>query len=249
LHEQLKLLIELQALDSSILSMDERIEQVPRQINQYKAPLKEAIETHQKTKLKYDALIKKKKDKDQKVEESQDKISKLKTRSGDIKTNKEFEAHKKEIDNFEKSIYKMEDEILADMENIELYENKLKEQEAEVKKDEDDLKQIEKQLSEEQSKLQGQLEVDRAKRNEFASKISKDYLHQYMVTLKRVGDSAVVETKNEICLGCNTNIPPQLYNDIRKSELIYTCFYCKRFLYFIEPSPPEDTPKEPPPAS
>ncbi len=249
MHEQLKLLIELQALDSSILSMAERIEQVPRQINQYKAPHKEAVESQQKTKSKHDTLLKKKKDKDLKVDEAQDKINKLKDRSGDIKTNKEFEAHKKEIENFEKSKYKTEDEILAVMEDIEAAEKKLKEDDASVKKTGDDLNQIEKQLSEEQSKLQGELEVNRAKRNEFASKISKDYLHQYMVTLKRVGDSAVVETKNEICLGCNTNIPPQLYNDIRKSELIYTCFYCKRFLYFIEPAPTENQSQESPPKS
>ena len=249
MQEQLKLLIDLQALDSSILSMAERIDQVPRQINKYKAPHKEAIESHQKTKSKYDALIKKKKDKDLKVDEIQDKISKLKDRGKDIKTNKEFEAHKKEIENFEKSAYQVEDEILAAMEGIEALEKTLKEEEAKVKKAEDELEQIEKQLSEEQSKLQGKLEVDRAKRNEFASKISKDYLHQYMVTLKRVGDSAVVETKNEICLGCNTNIPPQLYNDIRKSERIYTCFYCKRFLYFLPPEPAEDKPRESPPSS
>jgi len=249
LHEQLKLLIELQKLDSSILSMAERIEDVPRQINQYKAPLKEKNEAYQKSKTKLDALLKKKKDKDLKVDEVQDKITKLRARSGDIKTNKEFEAHKKEISNFEKSIYQLEDDILAAMEDIEANEKTLKENEAAVKKAEDDLKQIEERLSEEQGKLQAELEVNKAKRNEFASKISKDYLNQYMVALKRLGDAAVVETKNEICLGCNTNIPPQLYNDIRKSDRIYTCFYCKRFLYFVEPAPADENPQESPPAS
>ncbi len=249
MHEQLKLLIDLQAIDSSILSMAERIEQVPRQINQYKAPLKEATESFQKSKVKYETLVKKKKNKDLKVDEIHDRISKAKARSGDIKTNKEFEAHKREIENFEKSIYQVEDDILTAMEEIEATEILLKEEEAKVKKSEDDLKQIEKRLSEEQGKLQVALEVDKAKRNEFAARINKDYLHQYMVTLNRVGDKAVVETKDEICFGCNTNIPPQLYNDIRKSDRIYTCFYCKRFLYYIEPAPAEDKPSESPPAS
>jgi len=246
LQEQLKLLIELQEIDSSILSKAERIEQVPRQLNQFKAPLKEKTEALQKNKAKYEALTKKKKDKDLKLDEIQDKINKLKSRSGDIKTNKEFEAHKKEIEGFGKNVYQIEEEILSIMEEIEAFEKTLKEEEAIVKKAEDELKIEEKKLGEEQSKLQSELDQHKAKRDEFASQINSDYSRQYKVLLGRYGDKAVVETKSERCLGCNTNIPPQLFNDIRKSERIYTCFYCKRFLYYIEPAPTDEKSKEAP---
>lgn len=246
MHEQLKFLIELQDIDSSILSKAERIEQVPRKLNQYKAPLKEATESFQKSKLKYEALTKKKKDKDLKLDEIQDKITKLKARSGDIKTNKEYEAHKKEIEGFEKAAYMIEDEILLIMEEIDAFESELKEAEMKVKKAEEELKQQEKLLGEEQRILQEELEKHKGKRDEFASRIDREYYNQYMVLLKRLGDKAVVETKNEICLGCNTNIPPQLYNDIRKSEKIYNCFYCKRYLYFVEPAPTAEKSQEAP---
>lgn len=240
MHEQLKFLIELQEIDSAILSMAERIEQLPRTLNKFKAPLKEANDLLQKSKTKYEVLNKKKKDRNMQLDDIQDKINKLKSRSNEIKTNKEYNAHLKEIEVFGKNIYKIEDEILAIMEEVEAFDKIFIEEEMKVKKAEDEFKHQEKILLEEQQKLQVELEKEKARRNDFASRIEKEYYAQYMVLLKRLGDKAVAETKNEMCHGCNTNIPPQLYNDIRKSERIYNCFYCNRFLYFVEPAPAED---------
>ena len=45
---------------------------------------------------------------------------------------------------------------------------------------------------------------------------------------------AVVETKSEVCLGCHMNIPPQLFNDVKKNEEIVICAYCNRILYYVE---------------
>ena len=228
--------------------MADRIDEVPRQLNQYGAPLKAASESLQKSQAKFESLKKKKKERDLKLDEIQEKITKLKTRSSDIKTNKEYEAHKKEIEGFEKNIYQIEDDILVLMEEMEGFEKSLKEDESRVKKDEDVFKQQEKLLVEEQDKLRVELEAQKAKRNEFASQIEKDYYNQYMALLKRLGDKAVVETRNEICLGCNTNIPPQLFNDIKKDEGSYSCYYCKRFLYYLAPAPVEEKSRDLPPA-
>ena len=60
---------------------------------------------------------------------------------------------------------------------------------------------------------------------------------RYMKLLRKLGGLAVVEVENEICLGCNTNIPPQLYNDIIKGEDVYTCFFCNRLLYYKDDTP------------
>ncbi len=240
MHEQLKFLIELQDIDSVVLSAAERIEQLPRTLRQYQAPLKEANDALQKSRTKYEALNKKKKDCDMRLDEVQDKISKMKSRAAEIKTNKEYEAHLREIEGFEKSIVTVEDEILVIMEEIESFEKNVKDEEMKVKSAEDDYRKQEKRLGEDQEKLKTELDQHKAKRDQYTSRIDKDYYKQYMVLLKRLGDKAVVETKNEVCLGCHTNIPPQLFNDIKRSEKIYTCFYCKRFLYYLPPAPPEE---------
>ncbi len=239
MNEQLKFLIELQELDSAILSIAEKAESLPRKLEQYKTPLKEAHDAYQKANLSYDSLNKKKKDKDLKLDEIQDKVNKLKTRGSDIKTNKEYEAHLKEIQVFEKNMSDIEDEILVMMEEIDSFEKELKSEELKVKKAEEELKEQEVILGSEQKQFQADLDKEKAKRAEFVSRIKEEHYRSYMNLMDRLGDKVVVETKNEVCLGCNTNIPPQLYNDIRKNDELQHCFYCTRFLYYKE-SPPQD---------
>ncbi len=103
MNEKLRVLIELQAIDTSILSIADKIEALPEKLKKYEDPLKEVTDAFQKFKSKRDVINKKKKDKDHEFSQYQDKIEKLQTRSGDLKTNKEYETHLKEIDNFKRA--------------------------------------------------------------------------------------------------------------------------------------------------
>ncbi len=234
MNEQLKLLVELQEIDSSILSIADKIESLPGQLEQYKAPFKEASNALQKVKAQFDALTKNKKNKELEAEELQEKINKLKSKGKDIKTNKEYEAYLKEIEGFEKEKFKIEDEVLVMMEALEAHTKNSQKEEIKVKNLEEELKHQEKMLEDEKAKFHAEMEMFKTKRKEFVAKIESDVYEQYMNLLKRSGGVAVVQTKNEICFGCNTNIPPQQYNDIKKNENIFNCYYCKRFLYYKE---------------
>jgi predicted nucleic acid-binding Zn-ribbon protein len=43
---------------------------------------------------------------------------------------------------------------------------------------------------------------------------------------------AVIEVKDEICQGCNMNIPPQLFVELKKNEEIYNCPHCRRIIFY-----------------
>ncbi len=249
MDEQLKLLVGLQEIDSSILSIAEKIETLPKKLEQFKTSLKEANTSFQKVKEKYENLNKNKKDKEFELEEIQEKIDKLKSRSREIKTNKEYEAHLKEIEGLEKNKYLIEDNILSLMEDIEDLTKNLQKENLKVKKAEDDFKQHVKALEGEKKKLHSEMEMHKAKRKDLVARVDEETYAQYMNLLKRLGGLAVVPAKNEVCLGCNTNIPPQLYNDIKKNDDIYTCYYCKRFLYYKKPVPSDSKSKEAPRSS
>jgi predicted nucleic acid-binding Zn-ribbon protein len=249
LNDQLKLLIELQELDTAIVSIADNIALLPRKLAQFEDPLKEASTLFESTKKKSETLNKKKHDKDLELDEVQDKIDKLKTRSNDIKTNKEYEAHRKEIEAFEKNIHKIEDDILALMEAIEAFAGDVQKEEAKVKSAEEDFKIQGKLIEEKKIKLNSEIDICKAKRNDFASRIDKNIYDQYMQKFERLGGLAVVQVENEICLGCNTNIPPQLFNDIKETSKTYTCYYCKRFLYYQEPPAAAENPQTTTPSS
>jgi hypothetical protein len=233
LNEQLRLLIDLQQIDSTILSLAEDIENLPLRLNKVKKPLENARAVFARKKTEYEQMEKKKKDKYGELEEIQEKIDKMKAKSSEIKTNKEYEAHLKEIKNFEDKKLAVEDEILSIMEAADSVEKDLKKEEENLKKSEETFKQEEKKLEEEKKRLRSEIELQRGRRKEIVKGLDEEIYDKYMQLLKIAGGKAVVQTKNEVCLGCNTNIPPQLYNDIKSNKDIYTCYYCNRFLYYV----------------
>jgi predicted nucleic acid-binding Zn-ribbon protein len=53
-----------------------------------------------------------------------------------------------------------------------------------------------------------------------------------MGLIESSGGIAVTEVKGEVCQGCNMNIPPQLYVEIKSNEEIIQCPQCHRILYY-----------------
>ena len=241
MNEQLKLLISLQEFDSSILALADRIEMLHGQLEEPKALLKAASALLQTLQAKNEKLKKDKKDKDRELEDIEGKIDKLKARSSSIKTNKEYEAHLKEIETFEKNKYHVEDEILSVMEGMEAVKGDLGKEEVKVKAAEDELKKHEKELEDEKEKLNREIGLHKAERKNIVSGIDEDVYREYMEKLKKFGGLAIAQAENGICLGCNKNIPPQLFNEIRMNDKVMKCFYCNRFLYYKEKqSPPQE---------
>ena len=64
-----------------------------------------------------------------------------------------------------------------------------------------------------------------------------DVYDQYIMLLEIYHGHAVSEVREEICQGCNMNIPPQLFVEIKKNEDIYHCPQCRRILYYRESTP------------
>jgi predicted nucleic acid-binding Zn-ribbon protein len=74
-----------------------------------------------------------------------------------------------------------------------------------------------------------------ARRQSIASQLANDLISRYELIFARRGGTAVVEVSGGICQGCYMNIPPQLGNEIIKSEKLHLCPSCNRILY-VKPS-------------
>jgi predicted nucleic acid-binding Zn-ribbon protein len=234
LNEQLELLVKLQEIDTTILSLAEEIAKLSRKAGKDSLILKEAQMSFDNVKAKQDALIKKKKDREMELQEVEDRIEKSKSQSGSLKSNKEYEAHLREIESFKKKIDQIEDEILKVMDGADAMTAKLDKEEGKVKQAQEECKKDEKIIEEEKDKLYSNLDTFKSKRKVLTDSIGADDYELYMNLLKRFGDVAVAHAENEVCMGCNTNIPPQLYNEVKVNDKIMTCCYCRRFLYHKE---------------
>jgi uncharacterized protein len=235
----LKLLVDLQKKDSLMLEKRRFIDRVPKRLSEVDAPLKQARLDLEQMKKKAEAIHTKKREKETALSGAQEKISKMKSRVSDIKTNKEYQAYQKEIEASEKEIFSIEDEVLQLMEEIDIISGEQKERESQVSEEMEKFDAFKNKLNAEMAGYETELDLLKRERSEMLSMIPADVYNVYMNLLRDSGDGiAVTPALNELCSGCDMNIPPQLFVEIRKNEEIIQCPQCRRILFAPEESQP-----------
>lgn len=152
-------------------------------------------------------------------------------RSGGVKSNKEYDALAREIDDAKIKIHTNE-KILKDesagqkaaLENeIILIKGQLEDVHAELEQNRGELEELTKQTREEEKELSSQ-------RDEILANIEAEDKEYYdRISKVRFGEAIAVVRKGS-CLGCYSSIPPQKAIEIRMAEKFYACESCGRIL-------------------
>jgi len=228
----MKGLVEVQGIDSEIARKNAIIEAIPKKVSSVEQALHEARLLYEKTKQRYEAHVKKKKEKEGLLDEVNEKIKKLRGRTSEIKTNKEYQAHLKEIESGEKEQRGVEDEVLSLMEEVDTAQKELKRDDGKVKIEEEKIEAFKKKLEEDVAEIEKDLDALKLQREQLVKGIEGELYHLYVQLLETKRGLAVVETRDEVCQGCYMNIPPQLFVEIKKNEKIIQCPQCNRILYW-----------------
>ena len=234
MNEQLKLLVELQKLDSVILSDRSKIDSIPARISSEEGPFKKAEAAYNNAKQRHESLEKKKKDREGEIDDINEKIKKMKQRSSEIKNNKEYQAHLKEIEKAEKDLKSAEDSLLTIMESLEESSRQLKIEIETIEKKKARIEVIKKDLEVEAIASEGEVRKLKEQRKLLVDKIEADIYEHYKNRLKAGRGLAVVAARDEICQGCNVRIPPQLFVEIKNNDEIINCPQCRRILYYVK---------------
>jgi len=241
-NEQLRVLIELQKIDTIILALHSRIDMLPDTITAAEGPLKKAVGSLENIKQGCAALEKKKRDREQAIDDANERIKKLKQRTSEIKNNKEYQAHLKEIERAERDLKTAEDDLLDAIESIEKSSKQLAAEQSVIAVEQqklDEIKQeVEKVIAAERQDLK-KLKDDRKK---FIEKLDSDTYDRYIAIMKSARGLAVVEAINEICKGCNLHIPPQMFVELKQNNEITLCPQCRRILYYSNSEASHDAP-------
>jgi predicted nucleic acid-binding Zn-ribbon protein len=241
-EEQLQLLVDLQKLDSSILSLRHKIDSMPSHIAAEQAPYKEALKAYEATHQQHLSHEKKKKDKEHRIEDLSEKIKKLRARSPEIKTNKEYQAHLKEIESVETEIRLAEDDVLALMEVIEIITKNAEAENTRLTAAKTQAEALNKEREKEIEIIEQELQTLKDKRHLLADTVERELYTRYMNLLKTGRGCAVAEVKKEVCQGCNMNVPPQLFVEIKTSGTLFQCPQCRRILFYTKPvDEPQET--------
>ena len=160
-----------------------------------------------------------------------DNIEKSEVRLRDIKTQKEYQAVSKEIATARKIKGEMEEQLLQ---KIALAE----EIKASVLEIEENSKTMTVQVASQKVEIQAKIEklesgivTDIATRQSTVKSLPASVLKRYEMLREKRQGIAVVEASNGSCLGCNMNLPPQVYNNLFTGDSLIVCPHCQRLLF------------------
>jgi predicted nucleic acid-binding Zn-ribbon protein len=238
LKENLLLLIKLQECDSQLVKLSAKRKKLPEDIDKLDKEFSSFKEGIEKNKMKYNELKARHTESENKIKKLNDGMVKTKERMLEVKNNKEYQAMLKEIEIAESSRGDIETLIISILEEL----DKLS---ILVKKDDETLKQSRNEYEQEKKIIEDDLNTIDAdvvdwekKRIDLQKSVSDDLLARYEKIKKRNKGVGVISVWKAVCNGCHMNIPPQLYNELQKSNELLSCPNCNRIIYFQDMEKP-----------
>jgi len=239
LHAQIEILASLQTVDREIKEQTglkqgllSELQAKEREI-QAKQKEVDALNTACAEKEKLRA------EKDRAFQDEGKKAMDKRMRMNRIKNSKELQALQREIDLMRQSNGELEEELIKIMQEIDAIKTSIQGKEAEMAA-------LREAWQRQQQELEGQIRgIDQAvsealsRRQSIAANLARDLISRYELIFSRRGGTAVVEVAGGICQGCFMNIPPQLGNEIIRSDKIHLCPSCQRIVY-VKPAPLEE---------
>ena len=234
MKEQIALLVELQKIDSEIRGLVLKKKELPERCLRLDEEFRVFSEKMEEERSRFDLSVKAHRDKEQEFKDGQEKLRKTKERLLEVKTNKEYQAMLKEIESIEQKNSGIEEEILSLLERMDSLRKELKHSE-EVSQDrrqayERQRSQIEKEISTLDREILGHQKALQT----LSRKIDSTLAKRYEMIKGRKNGLAVVSVVRGVCSGCHMNVPPQLCNELQRSDSFLTCPYCNRILFWEE---------------
>jgi len=234
LKRQILLLVERQRLDSEIRRLSFKKKELPDQISKQDEEFQAVSQGVDEASKAFDASVKAHRDKESELKDGIDRLRKTKERLLEVKTNKEYQAMLKEIETVEQKNSAFEDEILTLLEKMDTFKKELRDREKTLDERTKHYEREKKKTEEELSSLDREILTCQKDLQVLSSEIERDLVKKYEMIKKRKNGLAVVPVVKGVCTGCHLNIPPQLYNELLKSDQVMSCPYCNRIIYWDE---------------
>ena len=239
MREQIEILATLQNVDRDIREKNGIKQEL---LGELQVKDKEILSKKQEIALLAGACAEKEKERQEKERVLQDEGKKAmdkRMRMNRIKNIKELQALQREIDQIKQSNSELEEDLIRILEEIDRTKTELKVKEEEAAMLQGQWQQRQEEMQSKISGIDQLVSEAHTLRKTIASQIAGELISRYELIFARRGGSAVVEVAGGICQGCYMNIPPQLWNEIIKSEKVNLCPSCQRILYY-KPSAQEE---------
>jgi predicted nucleic acid-binding Zn-ribbon protein len=235
MNPDLENLLSLQDADREIARLRQEIASLPRKvavIEEKLAGSRAQVEKAQAA-IKAGEAAKRKHEAD--IQSLQQKISKYRDQSLEVKTNDQYKALMHEISFAEKSVRELEDKILETMLGAEEQERVVKTAQAELKAETAEIEKEKTEVRQRTEQDERELAEWSERRNKLRSQITENVLMHYDRVSKQRG-TGVAEVHTDKCTACYVLLRPQALNEVKTNEQVITCSTCNRILVYRPPT-------------
>jgi len=232
LKEQLELLKQLQCIDTILSKIEVKRRDVPKALQRLAKERARREQGFEKERLSLKKVDEDKRKNEQKLKEENERLRKSQDKLTAVKTNREYHAVLKEIEDIDHTANELETEILKCMEEADRIGQMLKKEESGyldwVSQSEEQQRELQEEIltcDKEAASLEEQ-------RLRIVEKIDPSLLTRYERLRERRQGLAVVAVVEGLCQGCNINIPPQQTIELQKNPcIIMNCPFCNRIIF------------------
>ena len=234
IREQIGILVEVQDVETEINKADRQIQSLENEADalEHAAGEYEGRVAQEKTAL--DDLRKNYRELESESKMNAEQIVKSNEKLRSVKTNKEYQAILKEIDEIRKKNSAIEDRMLERLEAIETAESTVKDKQSELTDFLRECKEKREALLARAQRERQAMETLNEKKGQVSAKVDSKWIAVLDDVKKKVRGLAVVPVEQAICMGCHLNIPPQLFNELQRFDEIRYCPHCHRIIYWQE---------------
>jgi len=233
LEEVIKNLVALQEVDLEIKKIDEELATVSAELDSMRASVEEHKAAIAEAEERLAAGEARRKELEAAVEEAQGMVKDRQNKLMSVQTNREYQSLLKEIDDAKVANKERDDEVVQILEEAEYVQAKLDERRVTCAKEEEELAAAEKEAIDREKTLTRNRTKVNKKRKTASGKLDERQLRRYEQIREHREGVAVVGVRDGVCFGCYMNVPPQLYNNLLKSEALLSCPTCNRMIYYL----------------
>jgi len=225
-------LIKIQNLDTEIKNITLTLQNIPSQVEEINKKIKSSFEVVTKAREKLAQNQKTRRDLEAEVKDIKNKISKYNLQLNQVKTNVEYRSLLKEIEDAQKKVNDMEEEIITEMLDADEIEEEIKN--TSQKHSEAELKFAKEKevLQQKKSESEAKREALLREKTDLMKKIPGELISLYLKIFNSKNGVALSQVNEEFCSLCHMRIRPQVLNELKEYEKIILCENCGRILYW-----------------
>ena len=234
LDDSLRLILAIQSIDTRRDAVEREIAEIPQEIQRLRDDLDLLKRSMEQSRSDLEELKKRRLSFEGELEEVEIKLKKSKARLNDVKSNKEYQAVLKEIDELKALASEKEEVVITWMEDIESQEKDCADYAEKWEQSLREYENQEKKYSKTMKDFEREVHSLSDRRRAASQEVDKELLARYEALRANLGNRVVVPVTDAVCQGCHLGIPPQQYNNLIRGGSLESCPNCNRIIYWEE---------------